>query len=118
MARGYMSRLIAASVSHHTAPMPEPTKADFFAKVYDQAWQADSGTVTRFSVLALSPAHAERLGRIRISEQAGPVAAATVRLRENVCWDFDAERVVNILHYETKAEWCDRQDTFRRGEAA
>ncbi len=118
-ARSYERRLIAASVSRVGAGAIEPTRADFEAMVYDLAFSSPVSpqACQRFSVLALHPAHAERLGRIRLRENHGDVEAATLRLVECVTFgEWDAARVASLLDYESQDERDDRRRAWARGE--
>jgi hypothetical protein len=114
--RSYLGRMMAAAVSRHTvAPMPEATRAEFEAKVYDQTWLSKTSHQSRttFSVLALDRAHAEVMGGLRLETMFGAGAVAEMLLLENVEWPFDADRVANILSYESASETACRRDAWR-----
>ena len=118
-ARSYERRLLAASVSRVGAGAIEPTRADFEAMVYDLAFSSPVSpqACQRFSVLALHPTHAERLGRIRLRVNHGDVEAATCRLVECVTFgEWSAERVAALLDYESADERDDRRQAWARGE--
>lgn len=118
-ARSYERRLLAASVSRVGAGAIEPTRADFEAMVYDLAFSSPSSpqACQRFSVLALCPAHAERLGRIRLRTQPVVVDDATVRMVECVTFgEWSPERVATLLDIEHSDERDDRRQAWARGE--
>ena len=79
-ARSYDKRMLAASISRTALTHVEPTRADFEASIYDLAFQNPEApqACVRFSVLALHPSHAERLGPITVRVMENP-APATVR---------------------------------------
>ena len=118
-ARSYARRLLAASVSRVGAGAIEPTRADFEAMVYDLAFSSPVSpqACERFSVLALHPTHAERLGRLRLRVNRGEVEAATARLVECVTFgEWSVERVNALLDYESAEERDDRRQAWARGE--
>lgn len=118
--RSYTSRMIAAGISSHTvAPMPEATRAEFESKVYDQTWAlaATHASRTSFAVLALDRRHAEAIGRLRLTGAYGASADAMVLL-ECVEWPFDADRVENILRYESATERDHRRAAYAERRVA
>lgn len=118
-ARSYERRLLAASISRAGAGAIEPTRAEFEAMVYDLAFSSPVSpqACQRFSVLALHPAHAERLGRIRLRTNHGDVEAATARLVECVTFgEWSPERMATLLDIEHPDERDDRRQAFARGE--
>lgn len=118
-ARSYDKRMLAASISRTALAHVEPTRADFEASIYDLAFQnpAAPQACVRFSVLALHPTHAERLGRVRLRSTYSDVVAATYRLAECVTFgEFSPERMSTLLDYETLDERDDRRRAWARGE--
>lgn len=117
--RTFEKRALAAAISRAPQGSVEPLRADFEASIYDVAFQNPQApqACVRFSVLALNPEHAERLGRLRLRAMGGDVPAAPLRLAECVTFgEFSAARMATLLEYETLAERDDRRQAWARGE--
>jgi len=111
-----------AGVSRDLHPEPPlPSNADFSARVFDQAWAAQSmrNSVTAFAVLALDEAHARELGERKIEAIFGDGALAEMRLLSSVprTWS-DPEALIALLGAESHADWEERQRRFAAKEAA
>lgn len=118
-ARSYEHRLLAAAISRTGVGAIEPTRADYEAMIYDLAFSSPVSpqACTRFSVLALSPGHAERLGRIRLRVNHGDVEASIGRLVECVTFgEWSPERMATLLDIESVDERDDRRQAWARGE--
>lgn len=118
-ARTFDKRAIAAAVSRSSLSSVEPTRADFESSIFDVAFQnpAAPQACVRFSVLALNATHAERLGRRRLRAMGGDGPADSLRLAECITFgEFSAQRMANVLDYESLAERDDRRQAWARGE--
>lgn len=111
----------ARAVSHYALPpRPEPTMDVFAASVYTLRWEhRTTHAATTFYVLALSPAHAVELGRIRVAKMGGADdlhLMGNTRSRE-FSWPF-VEMLLQAESQEEKDSRLDRWHEMQAGDTA
>jgi hypothetical protein len=112
----YKTRMMRAGIGRHTMPQrPLPTNADFMAVIYDQEWAhfvRGEPPLHQF-VLALSPAHAEKLGLMRLRQQYGGDKAKEIRLVQNTPrTHVTSDALGALLEIEGHDECADRQQVY------